>query len=61
MADHVQRRDIGRYDEKTLFALSQCLDDFLDAAFELTSLGGFFDQTEEAAGELGGSEGRGDG
>lgn len=59
MGENVDGGDVGREEEKALLALSESLDDLLNTALELASLGGALDGLEELLREL--LVGKGDG
>jgi hypothetical protein len=61
VADDIHGRNVAREQQETLFALSQRLDDFLDAALELARLGRLFCGPKQLLLEFALCEGVGDG
>jgi hypothetical protein len=61
VANHIHRRNVARQQQQTLFALSQSLDDLLDAALELAGLGSLFGSAEQLLLEFALGERVGDG
>lgn len=60
MGENVDGGDVGREEEEALLALAESLDDLLDTALELASLGSTLDSLEELLRQLLVGEGDGD-